>query len=154
MNPWFKHLAEVRKANPNIKDVGELAKLAKKTYKPAAKTRCIKTCVKKCKAKHNKTKKGGSHPYHDASDWMINMATNSTNSGASDWNDNGTNNGPLFRAYNGTNNGPLDLTNNRTHVPIESLFANESNIGAIDWSEMEIQKKGGRKSKKFRKSRK
>jgi len=30
MNPWFKHLAEVRKANPNIKDVGEIAKLAKK----------------------------------------------------------------------------------------------------------------------------
>ena len=33
MNPWFKHLSEVRKANPNIKDVGEIAKLAKKTYK-------------------------------------------------------------------------------------------------------------------------
>ena len=31
MNPWFKHLAEVRKANPNIKNVGEIAKLAKKT---------------------------------------------------------------------------------------------------------------------------
>ena len=33
MNPWFKHLSEVRKENPHIKDVGEIAKLAKKTYK-------------------------------------------------------------------------------------------------------------------------
>jgi hypothetical protein len=48
MNPWFKHLAEVRKANPNIKDVGEIAKLAKKTYKPGAKTECVKKCIKKC----------------------------------------------------------------------------------------------------------
>ena len=33
MNPWFKHLSEVRKANPHIKHVVEIAKLAKKTYK-------------------------------------------------------------------------------------------------------------------------
>lgn len=32
-NKWFEHLAKIRKANPNIKDVGKLAKLAKKTYK-------------------------------------------------------------------------------------------------------------------------
>lgn len=32
-NKWFKHLAKVRKANPKIKDVGKIAKLAKKTYK-------------------------------------------------------------------------------------------------------------------------
>jgi len=32
-NPWMTHLAKVRKANPKIKDVGKLAKLAKKTYK-------------------------------------------------------------------------------------------------------------------------
>lgn len=34
-NKWLVHLAKVRKANPKIKDVGALAKLAKKTYKPA-----------------------------------------------------------------------------------------------------------------------
>jgi hypothetical protein len=33
-NKWLVHLAAVRKANPKIKDVGALAKLAKKTYKP------------------------------------------------------------------------------------------------------------------------
>ncbi len=32
-NPWMTHLAKVRKANPKIKDVTLLAKLAKKTYK-------------------------------------------------------------------------------------------------------------------------
>jgi len=32
-NPWMVHLAKVRKANPKIKNVGELAKLAKKSYK-------------------------------------------------------------------------------------------------------------------------
>jgi len=32
-NKWFIHLAKVRKANPKIKDIGTLAKLAKKTYK-------------------------------------------------------------------------------------------------------------------------
>ena len=32
-NPWLKHLAEVRKDNPKVTDVGKLAKLAKKTYK-------------------------------------------------------------------------------------------------------------------------
>ena len=32
-NPWLLHLAKVRKANPNLKDVSKLAKLAKKTYK-------------------------------------------------------------------------------------------------------------------------
>ena len=32
-NKWLKHLADTRKANPKIKDVSELAKLAKKTYK-------------------------------------------------------------------------------------------------------------------------
>jgi len=37
MNPWLKHLAEVRKKNPKIKDVSKLAKLAKKTYKPKKK---------------------------------------------------------------------------------------------------------------------
>jgi hypothetical protein len=32
-NPWLIHLAKVRKANPKIKDVAVLAKLAKKSYK-------------------------------------------------------------------------------------------------------------------------
>lgn len=32
-NPWMTHLAKVRKANPKVKDVAKLAKLAKKTYK-------------------------------------------------------------------------------------------------------------------------
>lgn len=32
-NPWLVHLAKVRKANPKIKSVSELAALAKKTYK-------------------------------------------------------------------------------------------------------------------------
>jgi hypothetical protein len=32
-NPWMVHLAKVRKANPKIKDVVKLSKLAKKTYK-------------------------------------------------------------------------------------------------------------------------
>jgi hypothetical protein len=36
-NPWLKHLAQVRKENPKVKDVSKLAKLAKKTYKPAKK---------------------------------------------------------------------------------------------------------------------
>ena len=31
------HLAKVRKQHPEVKDVGELAKLAKKTYKPEQK---------------------------------------------------------------------------------------------------------------------
>jgi len=31
-NKWLVHLAQVRKANPKIKDVGALAKLAKKSY--------------------------------------------------------------------------------------------------------------------------
>lgn len=33
VNPWLVHLAKVRKENPKIKDVKQLAKLAKKTYK-------------------------------------------------------------------------------------------------------------------------
>jgi hypothetical protein len=32
-NPWMQHLAKVRKANPKIKDVGKIAKLAKASYK-------------------------------------------------------------------------------------------------------------------------
>lgn len=32
-NPWLLHLAKVRKANPKVKDVKTLAKLAKSTYK-------------------------------------------------------------------------------------------------------------------------
>jgi len=32
-NKWMQHLAKVRKANPKIKDVGAMSKLAKKTYK-------------------------------------------------------------------------------------------------------------------------
>lgn len=32
-NPWLVHLAKTRKANPKVKDVAKLAKLAKKTYK-------------------------------------------------------------------------------------------------------------------------
>ena len=32
-NPWMVHLAAVRKANPKIKDVTKIAKLAKSTYK-------------------------------------------------------------------------------------------------------------------------
>jgi hypothetical protein len=34
VNKWILHLKKVRAANPTIKDVGKLAKLAKKTYKP------------------------------------------------------------------------------------------------------------------------
>jgi len=33
VNPWLKHLAKVRKANPKVKNVGDLCKLAKKSYK-------------------------------------------------------------------------------------------------------------------------
>jgi hypothetical protein len=33
-NKWLLHLARCRKANPKIKDVAKIAKLAKKTYKP------------------------------------------------------------------------------------------------------------------------
>jgi hypothetical protein len=33
VNAWLVHLAKTRKANPKIKDVKVLAKLAKKTYK-------------------------------------------------------------------------------------------------------------------------
>ena len=33
-NKWLQHLAKVRKANPKVKDVAKLAKLAKATYKP------------------------------------------------------------------------------------------------------------------------
>jgi hypothetical protein len=32
-NPWLVHLAKVRKENPKIKDIKELAKIAKKCYK-------------------------------------------------------------------------------------------------------------------------
>jgi hypothetical protein len=31
-NKWLEHLAKTRKANPKIKDVGKLAKLAKASY--------------------------------------------------------------------------------------------------------------------------
>ena len=31
-NPWLKHMAKTRKANPKVKNVGKLAKLAKATY--------------------------------------------------------------------------------------------------------------------------
>lgn len=33
MNKWMIHLAKIRKANPKIKNVAVIAKLAKKTYK-------------------------------------------------------------------------------------------------------------------------
>jgi len=33
VNPWFAHLAKTRKANPKVKDVAKIARLAKKTYK-------------------------------------------------------------------------------------------------------------------------
>lgn len=33
-NKWLAHLAKVRKANPKLKDVAKIAKLAKKTYTP------------------------------------------------------------------------------------------------------------------------
>lgn len=36
-NRWMAHLAEVRKRHPEVKDVVELSKLAKKTYKPEQK---------------------------------------------------------------------------------------------------------------------
>jgi hypothetical protein len=32
-NPWLVHLSKVRAANPKVKDVGKLAKLAKASYK-------------------------------------------------------------------------------------------------------------------------
>jgi len=32
-NKWLIHLAKVRKANPQIKDVVKLSKIAKKSYK-------------------------------------------------------------------------------------------------------------------------
>jgi hypothetical protein len=37
MNEWQKILAKTRKANPTVKDVGKIAKLAKKDYKPKKK---------------------------------------------------------------------------------------------------------------------
>jgi len=33
-NPWIKHMAKTRKANPKIKDFKTIANLAKKSYKP------------------------------------------------------------------------------------------------------------------------
>jgi len=33
VNPWIEHLAKVRKANPKVKDIKKLAKIAKKSYK-------------------------------------------------------------------------------------------------------------------------
>jgi len=33
VNKWIEHLAKVRKANPTVKDVKKLAKMAKETYK-------------------------------------------------------------------------------------------------------------------------
>ena len=33
VNKWLVHLAKCRKQHPKIKDVGKLAKLAKKSYK-------------------------------------------------------------------------------------------------------------------------
>lgn len=36
-NKWLTHLAQIRKENPDIKDVSKLAKLAKATYKPMKK---------------------------------------------------------------------------------------------------------------------
>lgn len=32
-NKWIEHLAETRKKNPKVKDIGKLAKLAKQSYK-------------------------------------------------------------------------------------------------------------------------
>ena len=32
-HPWLAHMQKTRKAHPEIKDIGKLAKLAKKTYK-------------------------------------------------------------------------------------------------------------------------
>lgn len=32
VNPWLVHLAKIRKANPQIKDVAKLAKIAKSSY--------------------------------------------------------------------------------------------------------------------------
>ena len=37
VNKWILHLKKIRAQNPKIKDVGALAKLAKKTYVPAKK---------------------------------------------------------------------------------------------------------------------
>lgn len=37
VNAWMKHLAAVRKANPKIKDVVKISKLAKATYKKGGK---------------------------------------------------------------------------------------------------------------------
>jgi hypothetical protein len=37
VNKWLVHLAKVRKANPKVKDVAVLSKIAKKTYKPVKK---------------------------------------------------------------------------------------------------------------------
>jgi hypothetical protein len=36
-NAWLLHLKKIRAENPKIKDVKTIAKLAKKTYVPAAK---------------------------------------------------------------------------------------------------------------------
>jgi hypothetical protein len=36
-NAWIKHLQATRKLHPKIKDVKEIAKLAKKTYVPIKK---------------------------------------------------------------------------------------------------------------------
>jgi hypothetical protein len=32
-NKWLLHLAKIRKANPKIKDVAKIAKIAKSSYK-------------------------------------------------------------------------------------------------------------------------
>jgi len=36
-NPWITHLAKIRKANPKVKDIVKLSKIAKASYKPAIK---------------------------------------------------------------------------------------------------------------------
>lgn len=33
-NKWLIHLAKIRRENPKIKDVAQIAKLAKKSYTP------------------------------------------------------------------------------------------------------------------------
>ena len=36
-NPWIIHLSKVRKANPKVKDIVKLSKIAKASYKPIKK---------------------------------------------------------------------------------------------------------------------
>ena len=63
-HPWLEHMNKTRKEHPDVKDVGTLAKLAKKTYKSEKKGGSCHdgssdVIVGGRRRKHRKTRKGG-----------------------------------------------------------------------------------------------